>query len=53
MNTILKCNNCGSIMVVNNKDLWKLKKCNACESTNIINVDEEFQCSELEENKDE
>ena len=50
-NTILKCIDCGSIMVVNNKDLWKLRKCTKCESTHITNVDEEFELSELEENK--
>ena len=52
MNTILKCNSCGSIMVVNNKDLWKIRKCTKCDSTNIVNVDDEFEYSELEEKKE-
>lgn len=37
MNTILKCNSCGSIMVVNNKDLWKIRKCTKWYNNGIIN----------------
>lgn len=50
-NTILKCKNCGAILVIPTKDLWKLRKCTTCESTNLENMDENFSLSEVEEEK--
>lgn len=32
---ILKCKECGCIMVVDRKKLWATKSCSTCESTNI------------------
>lgn len=32
---ILKCKDCGCIMVVDKKKLWSTKSCSTCESTNI------------------
>ena len=29
--TVIKCKNCGTIMVVNTKELWKLTNCNKCD----------------------
>lgn len=51
-NVVLKCQDCGSILVVNTKDLWHFIKCTHCDSHNIINLDSEFNNSEIiEENK--
>ena len=51
-NVVIKCNDCGSIIVVNTKDLWKLQSCTKCESTNLVDLDSEFNNSEIiEENK--
>lgn len=51
-NVILKCMDCGSILVVNTKDLWHYVKCTHCDSYNIINLDEEFNQTEvIEEDK--
>ena len=44
--TILRCNDCNSIMVVNNKDLWKIKRCNNCESGNLALLEEEIEDNE-------
>lgn len=49
-NTILKCLDCGAILVVNNSDLWKIRKCTSCESTNLENVDDNFDLSEVGDN---
>ena len=46
---IIKCNNCGNIMVVNTKELWKLTTCTKCTSTNIVNMEDEFSLSEIGE----
>ena len=50
---VLKCNSCGSILVVNINDLWKIVRCNSCGSADIVNIDEEFSNSEVvgEENE--
>ena len=45
--SVFKCNCCGSIIVVNNKELWKLIKCTKCDSSNIINVDDVFDFTEV------
>lgn len=42
---ILKCKDCGCIMVVDRKMLWATKSCSSCESTNL----EIFTCDEDEE----
>ena len=36
-----------SIIVVKNKELWKLIKCTKCDSSNIINVDDVFDFTEV------
>ena len=41
-NTILKCKNCKSIIVIQTKDLWKIGQCPKCESKNLVNLDDEF-----------
>ena len=42
--TILKCKNCGSILVIPTKDLWKIGKCTVCESNKLEDFDKEL-CS--------
>ncbi len=50
--TCIKCRDCGAIMVINTKELWKLQSCTKCESTNLVDLDSEFQNSEIiEENE--
>ena len=49
-NVILKCNSCGAILVVNTTELWKVKRCTSCESTNLENMDENFSLSEVGDN---
>ena len=39
--TILKCRNCGSILAIPTKDLWKIGKCTICESNKLENFDVE------------
>ena len=46
-NTILKCKNCGAILVVPTRDLWKIVKCTACESKEL----ESFELGEKEDGK--
>ena len=46
-NVVLKCKDCGSILVVNAKDLWHYIRCTHCNSYNIINLDEEFDQAEV------
>ncbi len=45
--TILKCKDCGAVIVVPNKELFKIGKCTACQSKNIVNLDEEFEETEI------
>lgn len=45
--TVVKCKDCGIIMVVDNKSLWSLKACTKCGSTNISTLDEEFDYMEV------
>ena len=45
--TILRCKDCGSVLVIPNKELFKITRCPACESGNIINLDEEFDEVEM------
>lgn len=49
-NVILKCNSCGAILVVNTTELWKVKRCTSCDSTNLENMDEDFSLSEVGDN---
>lgn len=44
--TIFKCKDCGTIMVVSIKDAWCLHRCTKCESTNIINLEDDFSLVE-------
>ena len=37
---VLKCEDCGAILVVNKKDYFKNIRCTRCDSTNILNIDE-------------
>ena len=41
---ILKCKNCGAILVIQTKDLWKIGKCTVCESNKLEDFDKEL-CS--------
>jgi len=49
--TIVKCKDCGNIMVVNTNELWKLNKCTKCESKNISTIDDEFNFTEAINNE--
>lgn len=53
MNTVcLRCKDCGAIMVIDTKDLWHFIRCTKCESYNVVNLDDEFDNSEIiEENE--
>ena len=42
--TILKCKDCGAILVIPAKDLWKIGKCTVCESNKLEDFDKEL-CS--------
>ena len=42
-NIVLECKDCGSILVVNPKDLWHFIRCTKCGSSNVVNLDEEFK----------
>ena len=45
INTVLKCKDCGTVMVVNTKDLWRSIRCTHCDSMNIVNMDDEkYEC---------
>ena len=46
-NTVLECKDCGAILVVNPKDLWHFIRCTKCDSMNVVNLDEEFDQSEI------
>lgn len=50
-NTVLKCQDCGTILVVNTKDLCHIIQCSRCNSRNIVNLDEEFDQVEMMEDK--
>lgn len=50
--SILKCKKCGAILVVNNSDLWSTNKCPKCHSSEIQNVDDVFDFTEIVENED-
>lgn len=41
-NVVLECKDCGTILVINAKDLWHYIKCTHCGSSNVVNLDEEF-----------
>lgn len=45
--TILKCKDCNSVIVIPNKELRKLARCPHCESGNLVNIDEEFDETEM------
>lgn len=44
---VFKCKDCGAIMVIDVKDIWRLVKCPRCESKNIQNVDDVFDFTEV------
>ena len=45
VNTVLKCKDCGTGMVVNTNDLWHFIRCTHCDSMNVVNMDEnEYEC---------
>lgn len=46
-NVVLECKDCGSILVVNPKDLWHFIRCTKCGSSNVVNLDEEFDQMEV------
>lgn len=46
-NVVLECKDCGSILVVNPKDLWHNIRCTICDSYNVVNLDEEFDQIEV------
>ena len=48
MNIVLQCKQCGAIMVVAPKDLWHFIRCTKCESTNVVNIDDECILEEKE-----
>jgi len=48
VHTVLECKDCGTVMVVNTKDLWHFIRCTHCDSTNILNIDE---IDEIDENE--
>ena len=48
MNTVLQCKCCGAIIVVAPKDLWHFIRCTKCESTNVVNIDDECILEEKE-----
>ena len=37
---VLKCKDCGAILVVNKMDYFKNIRCTRCDSTNVLNIDE-------------
>lgn len=37
---VLKCEDCGAVLVVNKKDYFHNIRCTRCESTNLLNIDE-------------
>lgn len=45
--TILKCKDCNRVIVIPTKEIWKLVRCPACESGNLVNIDEEFDETEI------
>lgn len=49
--TVVKCKDCGTIMVVNTNELWKLNKCTKCGSENISTIDDDFDFVEVIENE--
>lgn len=49
--SIMKCRDCGTVMVIATKELWKLQRCSKCDSCNIINLDDEFGLCEVEYNE--
>lgn len=49
--TIVKCKDCGTVMVVNTNELWKLSRCTKCESGNISTIDDEFDFTEVINNE--
>lgn len=45
INTVLKCKDCGTVMVINTKDLWHFIRCTHCGSMNVVNMDDEkYEC---------
>lgn len=48
-NVVLKCQDCGTILVINTKDLWHYIKCTHCGSSNVVNLDDEFDQAEVVE----
>lgn len=48
-NVVLECKDCGAILIVNPKDLWHRIRCTKCDSYNVVNLDEEFEQTEVVE----
>lgn len=48
---VLQCKNCGSVLVVNQKDYWHFIRCTKCDSYNVVNLDNIFDQIEDEDNK--
>ena len=45
INTVLKGKDCGTVLVVNTKDLWHFIRCTHCDSMNVVNMDDEkYEC---------
>lgn len=44
----MKCKDCGNIIVIATKELWKLGQCPKCESKDLANLDDEFGLCEIE-----
>ena len=51
--SIFKCKACGSVIVVNLKDVWKLSRCTKCNSGDITNMEDFELDSELTSNDSE
>ena len=49
--TVVKCKDCGTVMVVNTNELWKLSRCTKCESENISTIDDDFDFVEVIDNE--
>lgn len=48
---VLECKDCGSILVVNAKDLWSHIGCVRCGSRNVVNLDEVLEVENVEHDR--
>lgn len=51
--SIFRCKSCGSVIVVNIKDVWKLSRCTKCNSGDIANMEDFELDSESTSNESE